>query len=455
VDESRLNEQSQWVVYGAALAASCLSTAMMHPVDTVKVRKQALGAQRAAAAAAGVLFTEAAETSAVAVASAAAVAGMLAVDAKVAAAAEAPYGSFDTFDDGKPYTFAAPDTSVSPENVGSVGPWLDDAMEGTVSTRATATAPATATAAAAARGVDAAASSRGDFIVRRASASFDFDDDDGGGGGIPSSTAFAVAEMPGTAALGALALTAAEPDEIFPPLGVPLTPAGLLSLYDGLLPNLVKEGPPLALYLGIYEALKATLLQTELRDQPILCYLVAGAVGELVGSFLRVPAEAIKSTQQSNAEMSVGAAMAANFGDAKGRENTVKAWQVAVVRDVPFGAIQIALFEALKIWLAGMDQPFIDGDSLLGEAILGAIGGGVGSFISAPADVVVTRIIKQQTSGGGGDDALSPMEMVQEIWDEGGARAFFRGSSERVIYWAPAIGIFLTAYCEFRHLMLG
>jgi hypothetical protein len=78
------------------------------------------------------------------------------------------------------------------------------------------------------------------------------------------------------------------------------------------------------------------------------------------------------------------------------------------------------------------------------------IGGGVGAFVSAPADVVVTRMIKQQ----GGDEALSPAEMVKEIWSEGGVGAFFRGSRERVIYWAPAIGIFLTAYCQFRHLLL-
>jgi hypothetical protein len=49
------------------------------------------------------------------------------------------------------------------------------------------------------------------------------------------------------------ALVAAEPEKIFAPLGVPLTSDGILSLYTGLLPNLVKEGPPLALYLGIYE----------------------------------------------------------------------------------------------------------------------------------------------------------------------------------------------------------
>ena len=66
--------------------------------------------------------------------------------------------------------------------------------------------------------------------------------------------------------------------------------------------------------------------------------------------------------------------------------------------------------------------------------------------------------------GGGGDGfgdddvaaaaPLSVIEMAREIYDEGGAGAFFRGAGERVLYWAPAIGIFLTTYCEFRHLFL-
>ena len=41
VVEGKLQAQSQWVVYGSALGASVLSTVVMHPVDTVKVRKQA------------------------------------------------------------------------------------------------------------------------------------------------------------------------------------------------------------------------------------------------------------------------------------------------------------------------------------------------------------------------------------------------------------------------------
>ena len=270
------------------------------------------------------------------------------------------------------------------------------------------------------------------------------------------SSAYEEAQMPLSSALAAAALSAPSPP-VFGPLGVPLTPAGLASLYDGLLPNIIKEGPPLAMYLGIYEYLKAILLATDLSDSPVVCYLIAGAVGELIGSILRVPAEAVKSTQQSKENVSLSDAMALNFATAEGRANCVEAWTAAVTRDVPFGAIQIALFEALKIYLSGMANPPFDGDSFLGEAILGAFGGGVGAFISAPMDVVVVRLIKQQTSGdakASGATKLGAVGMAKLVYEEGGAAAFFRGSGERVLYWAPAIGIFLTAYCQIRHALL-
>ena len=269
-------------------------------------------------------------------------------------------------------------------------------------------------------------------------------------------TAYEEAQMPLSSALAAAALSAPSPP-IFGPLGVPLTPAGLASLYDGLLPNIIKEGPPLAMYLGIYEYLKAILLATDLKDSPVACYLVAGAVGELIGSILRVPAEAVKSTQQSKEDVSLSDAIVLNFATAEGRANCVEAWTAAVTRDVPFGAIQIALFEALKIYLSGMANPPFDGDSFLGEAILGAFGGGVGAFVSAPMDVVVVRMIKQQASGdakAGEATKLGAVGMAKLVYEEGGAAAFFRGSGERVLYWAPAIGIFLTAYCQIRHALL-
>ena len=449
VDEARLENQSQLIVYGAALGASVLSTALMHPVDTVKVRKQALGAEKLKATAAAEFVGGAAEETAFAVASAATVAASAAVDARVVAAAEGgPEASFDAFDDG-PATVARGSVSVSAS--GS----FDDARAPAVTSSAASVAVVTR---ARTQNADADASdsrvTRGDRVSPFASLDQAFEELESAYG--VEASAYEEAQMPLSSALAAAALSAPSPP-IFGPLGVPLTPAGLASLYDGLLPNIVKEGPPLAMYLGIYEYLKAVLLATDLKDSPVACYLIAGAVGELIGSVLRVPAEAVKSTQQSKEDISLSDAMALNFATAEGRANCVEAWTVAVTRDVPFGAIQIALFEALKIYLSGMSDPPFDSDSFLGEAILGAFGGGVGAFISAPMDVVVVRLIKQQAGGdaeAAGAEKLGAVEMAKLVYEEGGAAAFFRGSGERVLYWAPAIGIFLTAYCQIRHALL-
>ena len=440
VDEARLENQSQLIVYGAALGASVLSTVMMHPVDTVKVRKQALGAEKLAATTAAELVGDAAEETAFAVASAATVASSAAVDARVVAAAEGgPEASFDAFDYG-PVTLRGSEP----------GPLSGARGDEPAAFPSASAAVATVTVARAREdGEGANRGDRGDSASPFGSLDRAFEELESAYG--VEASAYEEAQMPMSSALAAAALSAPSAP-IFEPLGVPLTPAGLASLYDGLLPNIVKEGPPLAMYLGIYEYLKAILLATDLRDSPVACYLIAGAVGELIGSVLRVPAEAVKSTQQSKEDISLSEAMSLNFGTAEGRANCVAAWTVAVTRDVPFGAIQIALFEALKIYLSGVADPPFDGDSFVGEAILGAFGGGVGAFISAPMDVVVVRLIKQQAAGEA--EKLGAVGMAKLVYEEGGAAAFFRGSGERVLYWAPAIGIFLTAYCRVRHALL-
>ena len=72
-------------------------------------------------------------------------------------------------------------------------------------------------------GVALATATRGETVVAHASASFD-----------PSVDAsYDSYEEVAGASLSFAALSAAEREEIFAPLGVPLTPAGLASLYDG------------------------------------------------------------------------------------------------------------------------------------------------------------------------------------------------------------------------------
>ena len=181
---------------------------------------------------------------------------------------------------------------------------------------------------------------------------------------------------------------------------------GFMSLYDGLGPNLAKEGVPLTLYLGVYETVKLSLLDNTafFNEHVILCYLLAGGCGEFIASLIRVPAEAVKSRTQTGA--TIPEAIQSNFKSARGRENIFKTWTVAVVRDIPFGAIQIALFESLKLVLTSQEHAPFDPNSLLGEAILGACGGIAGSLSVTPLDVVVTRLIQQMESADAAQDSI-------------------------------------------------
>lgn len=219
-----------------------------------------------------------------------------------------------------------------------------------------------------------------------------------------------------------------------------------LSLYKGLVPNLVKEGPPSGIYLSIYEVVKSHLLQIGTLP-PLLIYLLAGAAGEVVGSLARAPSEATKTRTQSGAVSGAGEALAELIA---APSEVLSVWVAILVRDVPFGAIQIALFECVKTAILQNPNIDIDVNTLWAEACLGALGGGVGSFLTCPFDVVTTRLITQPQV----TKKLDGLEMARLIYSEGGAGAFFNGVGARVGYWAPAIAIFLSLYCRLRTLGL-
>jgi len=121
----------------------------------------------------------------------------------------------------------------------------------------------------------------------------------------------------------------------------------IMSLYEGLGANILKEGPPSALYLGVYESVKYALLPQFGPQSLLLVYLLAGAAGETCGSIVRAPAEAIKSTVQTTYCTALEASSQV-FGTSASRENLVRAWSASIWRDVPFGAIQLAIFELTK-----------------------------------------------------------------------------------------------------------
>lgn len=244
------------------------------------------------------------------------------------------------------------------------------------------------------------------------------------------------------------------------------------NVYEGLTGNILKEGPPFAFYLGVYESVKASLLHGALAPfwaglwgvsassaaavsggNPVYLlsiYLSSGAAGELVGSTARAPAEAVKNLVQTQAAGTTAEAFQLAVSTPESRLTLFRAWSASLLRDVPFGAIQLALFELIKAYILNNPDIDIDTSTLQAEAAIGTISGGIGAFVTNPSDVVTTRIITQPR--GEGKAPLGAFEMGKLIFQEGGIGAFFNGSLARVLYWAPAISIFLTGYCSVRQL---
>ena len=49
---------------------------------------------------------------------------------------------------------------------------------------------------------------------------------------------------------------------------------------------------------------------------------------------------------------------------------------------------------------------------------------------------------------------LTPASVVREILQEKGPAGLFQGALQRTLYWAPAVGIFLSSYCFLRQFAL-
>ncbi|KAK4538450.1 hypothetical protein CDCA_CDCA17G4475 [Cyanidium caldarium] len=226
-------------------------------------------------------------------------------------------------------------------------------------------------------------------------------------------------------------------------------------LYRGVTSNIWKEAPNAAIYLGVYEALKNVFLRLPvLGDWPMLCFFLAGGLGDAFGSVVRVPAEML------NKRLQLG--LSANFRDAlrdifltRGNHQVIRAsWLAVLARDVPYGALQIAFYEQLKIWL--VQSPLTrGGNGLLQDVVVGALAGSAAAILTTPADVVVTTLSTQNPQSYLETRSfMGVLSTARRILDERGWRGLYAGALQRGLYYAPLIGIFFAIYEACRYVAL-
>jgi len=237
---------------------------------------------------------------------------------------------------------------------------------------------------------------------------------------------------------------------------------GLGGLYRGLSSNVLKEAPNAGIYLGVYELTKTFLIATfpAMLKFPLAVFMVAGAVGDAVGSIVRVPAEVVNKRLQLGLSDDWRDAVRETFFSSTGLRSTLNIWAAILLRDVPYGALQIGIYEQCKLLfrqnlpLPGPGLgPALEGIST--DVLIGAAAGLVAAFLTTPSDVLVTRLSSQNSQS-----YLETREYVgivatfRRIIAEEGFLGLWRGSIQRGVYYMPLIGIFFAIYELTKHFVV-
>ncbi|KAG7006566.1 hypothetical protein G7Y79_00014g037410 [Physcia stellaris] len=173
-------------------------------------------------------------------------------------------------------------------------------------------------------------------------------------------------------------------------------------LYSGVTPAFLGSFPGTLIFFGVYECSKRHMIDAGVN--PSLAYLAGGFIADLSASVVYVPSEVLKTRLQlqgrhNNPFFKSGYNYRSTLDAIRTivRQEGVSAlfhgYEATIWRDLPFSALQFAIYEqerklAMR-WAGSTDI----GLSL--EIATGATAGGMAGVITCPLDVVKTRIQTQ------------------------------------------------------------
>lgn len=200
----------------------------------------------------------------------------------------------------------------------------------------------------------------------------------------------------------------------------------LKGLYSGLAGNLAGVLPASALFVGVYEPTKQTLLKMFPDNLSAAAHLSAGAIGGLAASLIRVPTEVIKQRMQTGQFTSAPDAVRL-IASKEGFKGLYAGYGSFLLRDLPFDAIQFCIYEQLRIGYKAAAQRDLNDPE---NAIIGAFAGALTGAITTPLDVIKTRLMVQ----GSANQYKGIFDCVQTIVREEGPPALLKGIGPRVLW---------------------
>jgi solute carrier family 25 S-adenosylmethionine transporter 26 len=200
-------------------------------------------------------------------------------------------------------------------------------------------------------------------------------------------------------------------------------------LYQGLGPAALAAAPSAAIFFGTYEFMKKKLSADGGLSQG-----TAAAVAEVAACMFKVPFEVVKQRLQVDASQS-GFHIIRSIWRREGVRGCYSGFTATVFREVPFGFIQMPVYELLKREVLARNKR---NDQKLGSVeacACGAAAGGIAAAVTCPIDVWKTRLMLG-----------SKNTTILSILRNEGVGALFAGLTPRVLWISVGGSVFFGAY---------
>lgn len=217
------------------------------------------------------------------------------------------------------------------------------------------------------------------------------------------------------------------------------------------------------LFFSTYEHAK-TVIGATFSLHESLVHSSASAVAEMASCLVLAPAEVVKQNAQmlrgGKQQPGPSSSLRALRQLVAAPRNLFSGYTALVARNLPFTALQFPMFERLRSWMwqrrRGGESHDDSSSSSRGKTvtetglIAGAsagLAGAVAAWVTTPSDVVKTRMaLTAGQDGGAGGRRATAWAVARMVYQEKGARGFFRGALFRSGWTAVGSSLYLGTY---------
>eukprot|EP00181_Compsopogon_caeruleus_P004484 CAMPEP_0184681372 /NCGR_PEP_ID=MMETSP0312-20130426/4328_1 /TAXON_ID=31354 /ORGANISM="Compsopogon coeruleus, Strain SAG 36.94" /LENGTH=313 /DNA_ID=CAMNT_0027132157 /DNA_START=21 /DNA_END=962 /DNA_ORIENTATION=+ len=214
------------------------------------------------------------------------------------------------------------------------------------------------------------------------------------------------------------------------------------TLFGGVVAAVLGQVPFGAVTFAAYEVYKEKLAEAKPKWDERWRVIFAACLGDLTGSLLLVPSEVVKVRVQTREFPNVLQSAKGIFFEG-GLMGYYHGFVSQALRDLPFRALQLALYEQGRHLYKERFAPKRE-LSTFDSFVVGGAAGTATALVTTPLDVIKTRIMAQRC--GSGAVYSNVFDAMVKTVKGGGVGALMKGVVPRVLVVAPSTAIFFMIY---------